>query len=105
MKRTLIVLPRARIEVADIFEYFKAIDPRLAMRFYDANDAALPLFEWMPGAGGRLLLEGYEELDFRYCRPKGFEKYLIFYRLTETAIEIARVLHSSRDLPAALRVA
>jgi toxin ParE1/3/4 len=105
MNRTLIVLPRARIDVAEIFDYFKAIDPRLAMRFYDAYDAALPLIERMPGAGGRLFFEGHEDLDFRYCRPKGFGRYLIFYRLTETAIEVARVLHSSRDLPAALREA
>ncbi len=34
--------------------------------------------------------------------PKGFDWYLIFYRLTETTIEVVRVLHGSRDLAAAL---
>ncbi|MEX2175055.1 MAG: type II toxin-antitoxin system RelE/ParE family toxin [Pirellulaceae bacterium] len=102
MNRLLDIQPRALIDVADIFEYFLAVDPRVAMRFYDAYDAALPLIERMPEAGGKLLLDGHEALDLRYVRPKGFEHYLIFYRLTATTIEVVRVLHSSRDLAAAL---
>ena len=72
------------------------------MRFYDAYDGALPLIERFPEGGGRLLLEGHEDLDFRYVRPKGFDWYLIFYRLSNTTIEVVRVLHASRDLAAAL---
>jgi toxin ParE1/3/4 len=102
MKRQLIVEPRVLIDVADIFDHFSAADPRVAMRFYDAYDAALPLIEKFPEAGGRLLLEGHEHLDFRYVRPNGFDWYLIFYRLTDTTIEVVRVLHASRDLAAAL---
>ena len=29
---------------------------------------------------------------------KGFRKYLIFYRFTETKVEILRVLHGARDI-------
>ena len=29
---------------------------------------------------------------------KGFRKYLIFYRFTETEVEILRVLHGARDI-------
>jgi len=102
MNRKLIVQPRALIDVAEIFDYFRSADPRVAMRFYDAYDAALPLIEKFPEAGGRLLLEGYEHLDFRYVRPKGFDWYLIFYRVTDATIEVVRLLHASRDLAAAL---
>jgi plasmid stabilization system protein ParE len=48
------------------------------------------------------LLDDQEDLDFRYVRPKSFDWYPIFYRLTESKIEVVRVLHGSRDLAAAL---
>lgn len=102
MNRTLIVKPRAQIDVADIFDHLLGADPRVAMRFFDAYDAALPIIEKFPEAGGRLLLEGHEDLDFRYVRPKGFDMYLIFHRVMDVTIEVARVLHASRDLAAAL---
>ena len=103
MIRRLVLLPRALLDVADIFQYFRAIDPRLAARFYDAFDATLPLIERAPQSRARLVIEGCEHLDYRCRRPKGFENYLIFYRITETAVEIVRVLHGSRDLESALR--
>jgi len=33
----------------------------------------------------------------------GFRNYLIFYRPTETGVNIVRVLHGSRDITAALQ--
>jgi len=80
-----------------------AANPAAALRFYDAYDVALQLIEKMPLAGGRLLLPECEHLDLRYSRPKGFWNYLIFYRATDAAIEIVRVLHGSRDMNTALR--
>lgn len=74
----------------------------MALRFFNECKSAIALIPKFPEAGGRLLLEGHEDLVFRYVRPKGFDWYLIFYRLTETTIEVVRVLHGSRDLAAAL---
>ena len=37
-------------------------------------------------------------LDVRQKAIKGFENYLIFYRLIEGGVEIIRVIHGSRDL-------
>ncbi|ACK71607.1 plasmid stabilization system [Gloeothece citriformis PCC 7424] len=40
--------------------------------------------------------------NIRQQAVKGFRRYLIFYRLSESEIEIVRVLHGSRDLEAIL---
>ncbi|MCG3199628.1 MAG: hypothetical protein GHCLOJNM_04152 [bacterium] len=36
--------------------------------------------------------------DLRMFAIERFEKYLIFYRVTESAIEVVRVLHSAQDI-------
>jgi plasmid stabilization system protein ParE len=36
--------------------------------------------------------------EFVCGRVKGFEKYLIFYRVFDNYIEIVRVLHSAQDI-------
>lgn len=33
---------------------------------------------------------------------KGFKNYLVFYRSTDSAVEILRVIHGARDIPAIL---
>jgi toxin ParE1/3/4 len=102
MRRQLVVSPRADIDIDDIFDFLRGKDPRVAIRFFNECKAAIALIPSFPEAGGRLLLDGNQELEFRYVRPKGFDWYLIFYRLSEMTIEVVRVLHASRDLAAAL---
>lgn len=101
--KPLFETPRAKLDLADILDHLVAANPAVAIRFYDAYAAALISIEKMPLAGGNLLLPEVADLQLRYCRPKGFKNYLIFYRVSETAVEIVRVLYSSRDLAAALR--
>jgi toxin ParE1/3/4 len=36
--------------------------------------------------------------DIRQQSIKGFRKYLIFYRITESEIDILRVIHGARGL-------
>lgn len=36
--------------------------------------------------------------EIRQWRIKGFQDYLVFYRVQDTTVEILRVLHGSRDL-------
>lgn len=103
MTHRLVIRPRAVLDVAGFFGQIAANRPAAALRFYDAFEVALKLIDQMPDAGGRLLLEELAQYDWRYVRPKGFRKYLIFYQITATTLEVVRVLHSSRDLTAALR--
>jgi toxin ParE1/3/4 len=36
--------------------------------------------------------------DVRMWRVAGFDSYLIFYRTTESGVEIIRVIHAKRDI-------
>jgi toxin ParE1/3/4 len=102
MSRKLIVTPRADSDIDDICDHLRERDPRVSLRMFNECKTAIAMIEKFPEAGGRLLLDDQEDLDFRYVRPKSFDWYLIFYRLTESKIEVVRVLHGSRDLAAAL---
>jgi plasmid stabilization system protein ParE len=73
------------------------------MRFFDAFDSALSMIESMPEAAGKLLLDEHDYPGYRFCRLKSFRKYLIIYHVASDAIQVVRVLHGSRDLPAALQ--
>jgi toxin ParE1/3/4 len=101
--KPLFETPRAQLDLAGILNYLIAANPAAAIRFYDAYVAALDLIQKMPLAGGNLLLPEVADLDLRYCRPKGFKNYLIFYRVTDAAIEVVRIVYGARDLPSALR--
>lgn len=41
-------------------------------------------------------------VDVRQQAIKGFKRYLVFYRVTDTGVEILRVIHSARDIEAIL---
>jgi toxin ParE1/3/4 len=100
--RRLIVSPQADRDIDEIVVYLHGNEPRVALRFLSECQAAIELLARFPEAGGHLVLDDHPELDFRYVRPKGFDWYLIFYRLNDATIDVARVLHGSRDLAAAL---
>lgn len=48
---------------------------------------------------GRLYAPDHPKLEnLRKWKIKGFQNYLIFYRVTEESIEIVRILNGSQDL-------
>jgi toxin ParE1/3/4 len=100
--RRLIVSQLANRDIDEIVVYLHDNEPRVAHRFLSECQAAIEMLAKFPEAGVRLVLDDHPELDFRYVRPKGFDWYLIFYRLNDTTIDVARVLHGSRNLAAAL---
>jgi toxin ParE1/3/4 len=69
-----------------------------ASRFLDACEEAFRELERMPRLGRVREFHDPALKGIRTWFVKGFEKHLIFYRPTETGIEIIRVLHSARDI-------
>jgi toxin ParE1/3/4 len=51
-----------------------------------------------PQSGKSSKFDHPDLLDIRQKAIKGFEKYLIFYRLIEDGVEIIRIIHGSRDI-------
>jgi toxin ParE1/3/4 len=71
-----------------------------AIRFLDAFDAALALIGQSPGIGGICRFKKQLLHGVRVSPISGFKNYLVFYRVLPDEIEVIRVLHGSRDLPA-----
>jgi plasmid stabilization system protein ParE len=102
VKHKMIVRPRAEVDLASHFLYLSERSPQAALRFDKAVAEALKRIKSDPNVGARLVLPRVEHLDPRFYRPKGFDKYLIVYRLTSDRIYVLRILHGSQDIEAAV---
>lgn len=96
MKR-IAVRPAATADLDEQVDYYTLNEgSELAERFVAATRDSLRRLLEMPEIGRRcehVPIEGV-------CRwpVKGFEKHLIFYRPTDSGIEVVRVLHGARDI-------
>ncbi|WP_199247175.1 type II toxin-antitoxin system RelE/ParE family toxin [[Phormidium] sp. ETS-05] len=77
----------------------------------DASDSFLAAAERtfqqlgkMPGMGKLCQFTQPTLADVRQQAIKGFQKYLVFYRITDNGVEIIRVIHGARDIEAILDV-
>lgn len=90
----VVLRPIAQIDMAEIWEFIAEDSESQADAFIDRFDAQFQLLARCPGLG-RLrdeLLPG--------LRSSPFEKYVIYYLPIEAGVEVARVLHSARDIDA-----
>jgi toxin ParE1/3/4 len=72
-------------------------NPDAAFRFLEAAEKACTLLGAQPHLGHQ---EQFRKLTgIRSWRIPGFDKYLIFYRVSSDAIEVLRLIHGARDLP------
>jgi toxin ParE1/3/4 len=69
-----------------------------AVRFLAAAEATFTQLATMPGMGKVKQFKDSRLGEIRQWRVRGFEDYLIFYRIQEATIEVLRVLHGARDL-------
>jgi toxin ParE1/3/4 len=100
----LVVHPRADLDVMECFTYLAQRNAAAAKRFLDAIEQLLPTIASRPNDGHRYLHAKRETEDWRYVRVPGFKKYLAFYRITDAAVEVVRIVHGSRDLETIFRV-
>ena len=90
----IIKRPRARSDLAEIWDYIADDSEARADAFIDTLDERFQTLAASPGMG-RLrddLAEGLRSF------PVG--RYVIFYRTVPEGVEIVRVLHGARDLNA-----
>ncbi len=86
-----IILPEARIDLAEMYIYLAGDDIGVAERMAWEIDRRFHLLTERPHLGR---LSGYADDLRRFAVPP----YVIFYRPIEDGVEILRVLHGSRDL-------
>lgn len=73
-----------------------------ALRYHKAVKSTARLLARQPLSGKRFELSLAVEHDVRFPVAGPFSKYLVFYQVTQTAIDIVRVLHGSRNIQAIL---
>lgn len=96
------VIPRARaradIDLA-VDYYTDEGGPDVALSFIDALEQAYGFIGERPAAGSPRWSHGLNLPGLRTFRLKGFP-WLVFYLEFETHVDVWRVLHAKRDVPA-----
>jgi toxin ParE1/3/4 len=100
MTLSIIQRERARADLLELVTWIAADNPKAALALHDAYEHSLDLLADNPQLGhpyssGSPLLAG-----MRVLAVHRFRKILIFYRPLPGAVEIVRILHGSRDIPA-----
>jgi toxin ParE1/3/4 len=91
-------LPRARIDLAEIFSYIANDNLPAAERFVEAAEDAFAKLADMPGMGPEWGSKKRSLRGVRFWPIKGFTNYLIFYRRLEDGVRILRVIHGARNI-------
>lgn len=98
-KRTVSFSQKAMEDIEAIVRYLSEHRPRAAQEFREDLERACDLLAGMPHLG-RLHDFGHPMLtEVRGWPLKHFEKYLLFYRASDEALVVIRVIHGGRDLP------
>jgi toxin ParE1/3/4 len=96
------IRPRADAEIDELADYIAIDSLDAAIRFLDAVQQAFGRISEQPGIGSK----GYSHLPqlggLRVWPISGFDRHLIFYVERAEYIDVLRVLHGARDIPAAL---
>ena len=99
----VIVLDAARRDQLDQAEYFdSAGGTSLGDRFVEGCQSAFERLAAFPESGARVRYRHPALEGCRFILVPGFDKVLVFYRVSEDRIEIVRVLHGARDIESVL---
>jgi toxin ParE1/3/4 len=93
--RSILRTRASRSDVVGIILHIRRGSPRAAKRVLDAVNDTIQLLGAFPTLGPRR-----EELSqsLRSFPVNKYTDYIIFYRTTQSGIEIIRVLHGARDV-------
>jgi toxin ParE1/3/4 len=103
MKYELRILPAADRDVDVVAAFIAQDNLNAALRFYDAIDQTYRLIRDKPARWPRYTLEHPRLQQIRKRSVMApFGNYLVFYHVIGSAVEVIRVLHGARDIPAVL---
>jgi len=95
---TIIIAPPARADINRHYEYLYELNPDSALKFFDATRTTIAAIARNPEIGRNYPIDNPRLQDLRKWQVSGFNKYLIFYRIQKTAIEILRIIHGTQNL-------
>lgn len=85
-----------------VAHYLAEAGPTVALAFIDAAEATLRRIAELPGSGSPRYAHELEIAGLRFLSTDRFP-YLIFYMEREQEVDVWRVLHGARDIPAWMR--
>jgi toxin ParE1/3/4 len=88
---------RAELDLAEILDYLDQHSPLAAEQLAAAVDQRCSQLGQLPGIG-----RAREEIAPN-LRSVVIERYVLFYRVTPSAVEVLRILHGTRDLDRIMR--
>ncbi len=100
----IIKTPKAKLDLIDLASYLYNADPisDASERFLTAAENAFSRLADFPGVGVAYSSASGSLAGLRRWLIPGFRNYVVIYRVSETHVEIVRVLHAARDISAAL---
>ena len=101
--KPVVLRDRAREDIEDAVEYYLGeAGSEVTLTLIDAVENALRTIADQPGVGAPRYAHELGVPGLR-SRPVGRFPYLIFYVDHEEEVDVWRVLHSARDIPARMR--
>ena len=88
MSREIIIKPSAEYDIKNGFGYIGQDSIEAALRFLAAAKQTFDEIADMPGMGKRRETKNPKMAGLRQLPIRGFEKYLVFYQVTEDEIHI-----------------
>lgn len=92
--------PEARNDALEIGRIIATDNVSAAESFFVKLERACTLLATMPDMGAVCRFHTPELESLRVWPLRRFEKYPIFYRSTTGTLDVIRILHGARDLPA-----
>ena len=93
----------AELDAFGHFQFIREKNPEAAIRFLAAVDATIEGLALHPLKGRLRKFTGRDLKNIRSWRVDDFESYLIFYRFSQSRLEILHIKHGAMDFPKALR--
>lgn len=94
--------PLAKADLVEHIVYLAERNPDIADRFIAATEIAFQKLSTTPAIGAEYSFQNPRLVGIRRWFIPGFKNHLIFYRVTDTAVEIVRVLHGAQNIEAIL---
>ena len=89
----VVISPSAEADLRGIKADIASDKPSAAIKWLDGIHKTFDMIDTHPEVG-----EHRMEFSVKGCRSLTYGRYVIFFRRSVAAVEIARVIHGSRDL-------
>lgn len=97
--RCLLLLPKAAADIENSALYYvEQADLDLGLRFYRATEETLAWILENPSCGSSREFLSPRLQGLRAWPVRGFQRHLVFYRESDEAVQVIRVLHGARDI-------